>query len=69
VRRGLRPFIGGRDRLRDGHRTGGSVTLKTEISEMIRNSDINDPHNTEMHRGVCIIVDILNQFPISERLA
>jgi hypothetical protein len=26
-----------------------------------RNSDTNDPHNTEMHRDVCIIADILNQ--------
>ena len=31
---------------------------------MIRNSDINDPHNTEMHRDVWIIVVILYQFRI-----
>jgi hypothetical protein len=29
---------------------------------MIRNADINDPHNTEMHRDVRIIVVILYQF-------
>ena len=31
---------------------------------MIRNSDINDPHNTEVHRDVWIIVVILYQFRI-----
>jgi hypothetical protein len=36
-------------------------TLKTEISEMIRNSDINDPDNTEIHRDVWIIGVILYQ--------
>jgi hypothetical protein len=41
-----------------------NITLKTEISEMIRNSDINDPHNTEVHRDVWIIVVILYQFRI-----
>jgi hypothetical protein len=40
----------------------GFTTLKTEISEMIRNSDMNDPHNTEMHRDAWIIVVILFQF-------
>jgi hypothetical protein len=40
------------------------LTLKTEINEMIRHSDINDPYNTEMHRDVWIIVVILYQFRI-----
>jgi hypothetical protein len=29
-------------------------TSKTEISEMIRNSDINDHHNAQIHRGMII---------------
>jgi hypothetical protein len=40
-------------------------TLKTEISEMIRNSDINDPHNTEMHCDVWIIVVILSYISLT----
>jgi hypothetical protein len=36
----------------------GESTLKTEINETIRNLDINDSHNTEMHRDVWIIVVI-----------
>jgi hypothetical protein len=31
---------------------------------MIRNSDINDPQSTEMHRDVCIILVISYQFRI-----
>jgi hypothetical protein len=34
-------------------------TLKTEISELIRNSDMNDRHNTESYRDVWIIVGVL----------
>jgi hypothetical protein len=32
---------------------------------MIRNSDINDPYNTEMHRDVCISVDIYDLKPVT----
>jgi hypothetical protein len=44
------------------------ITLENIISEMIRNSDTNDPQNTEIHRDMGINVVISGSFGPSRTL-
>ena len=70
-----RPLCGRESQTGDDRKRGKgetwdtACTLKTEISEMVRNLDINDPVNTEIRCDVWKIVVISYQFTVSERLA